>query len=92
MSQESQQPTHPPPAGYRRRVLLVRRANESRHAAFAVLTRAFIAILGIQTCLTGAMAAFTPYDDAFRLLNPTLYKKLANNLSPCNSAPVSSGK
>jgi hypothetical protein len=66
---------------------LVRRANESKYRAIGVLTRAFVAVLGIQTCVVGALAAFTAYDDPMKTQNPVLYKKLENRLSLCDAAP-----
>lgn len=65
---------------------LVRRANGSKYRAVGVLTRAFVAVLGIQTCVIGALAAFTAYDDPIKTLNPVLYNKLENSLSLCNFA------
>jgi hypothetical protein len=65
---------------------LLRRANESKSRAIGVLTPAFVAVVGIQTCVIGALAAFTTYDDPIKTLNPVLYKKLENSLSLCDSA------
>jgi hypothetical protein len=50
-----------------------------------VLAGVLVAVLGIQTCVIGALAAFTAYDDPLKTLNPLLYKQLENTLSLCDS-------
>lgn len=64
---------------------LLRRANQAKHRVFGALTAAFVGILGVQTCVIGALAAFTAYDDPMKTLNPVLYQRLEKSLSLCDA-------
>jgi hypothetical protein len=62
--------------------LLQRGAQSGRR--WHSLARAFVVVLGVQTCVIGAFAAFTAYDDPLKTHNPVLYKKLERSLSLCD--------
>ena len=62
---------------------LLERARASRNRIFAAAAPALVVVLGLQTCVIGALAAFTSYDDPLKTANPVLYKRLERTLSVC---------
>ncbi|HEX4341517.1 MAG TPA: hypothetical protein VH062_36660 [Polyangiaceae bacterium] len=63
---------------------LVQRARTSPRRALGVVLRTAVVVLGVETCVVGAFAAFTSYDDPLKVQNPVLYRKLDRALSLCD--------
>jgi len=62
---------------------LLQRTHRSRRKPIGILVRAAVFVVGVQTCVVGAFAAFTTNYDPMPYFNPTLYQKLEQHLSLC---------
>jgi hypothetical protein len=60
---------------------MVRRSRQYNRRWFDAWSPLLVGLVGLQTCVIGALAAFTSYDDPIKTLNPALYKKLEQHLS-----------
>ncbi len=65
---------------------LFRRSYVTRFRPLGLLARGLVLALGVQTCVLGALSAFTSSDDPFRTKNPVLYQKLHQSLSFCSKS------
>ncbi|HEX3777730.1 MAG TPA: hypothetical protein VHV51_24850 [Polyangiaceae bacterium] len=67
---------------------LFRWTIRERRRVFGALARVLVLALGLQTCVVGALAAFTTSDEPIRTQNPRLYHRLEKSLSLCESPDV----
>jgi hypothetical protein len=61
---------------------LLRRADAAT-PAIRIGTRAVILLLGLHSCLIGAVSGVASYNDPFKKHNPALYERLQRTLSVC---------
>jgi hypothetical protein len=68
---------------------LVRRADAASTPGVRLGTRAVIVLLGLHSCLVGAVSGVASYNDPFVKNNPALYETLQRTLSLCKKAVAS---
>jgi hypothetical protein len=68
---------------------LLRRTDAASAPGVRLGTRAVILLLGLHSCLVGAVSGVASYNDPFPKNNPALYETLQRTLSVCRKAVVS---
>jgi hypothetical protein len=64
---------------------LLQRSYRVRRHRLGFVARGLVLALGLQTCVVGALTAFSTTDDQLRAKNPFLYQALEDHLSLCSS-------
>jgi hypothetical protein len=65
---------------------LLQRTYFYRRRAFGLFARGVILAFGAQTCVVGALAAVTSYEDPLKTKNPVLFEQLEDWFSLCRES------
>jgi hypothetical protein len=66
---------------------LLKRTHQARPRLTGFLARGLVLVLGLQTCVIGALCAVASYDDPLRKYNPALLRRIDAAVSFCRTSP-----